>query len=73
MAEQKKLDFELTATTHLPASILPELDDWADRHLSDRSKVLRGILLRVLEMVKEVGGFEQAPREIIDRLRLDPA
>jgi hypothetical protein len=73
MAEQNKLDFERSVSTNLPNSHVVEIDHWADENLSDRSKVLGGILRQAYKIIKEAGGFGKAPSEIIRRLRLDPA
>lgn len=44
--DQKRLDFDITASTRLPGSVLEELDRFADENASDRSKTLRAFILR---------------------------
>ena len=73
MASQPKLDFDVSVSTRLPASDVQAIDEWADRNFSDRSKVLNAILRRVLAMMREVGATEQAPGDVVRRLRLIPA
>jgi len=73
MAEQKQLDFERSVSTNLYNSEILELDRWADMNFSDRSKLCKAILRHVLKKVKEAGGLNQAPSDVIRRLRLDPA
>ena len=71
--EQPKLDFDVTATTKLPASELKLLDDLADINFSDRSKLLRAIIRKFITSVKEQGGFNQSLGDLISRITLRPA
>lgn len=71
--EQTTLDFEVSVSTRLPASELKELDAWAERNFSDRSKFLKAITRTVLRMVRDQGGFEQGLNDVLRRLRLEPA
>lgn len=71
MSDQKKLDFDRSVSTSLPNSQIVKIDRWADANFSDRSKVLGGILRWVIEQIDQTGGFEQAPGDVIRRLRLN--
>jgi metal-responsive CopG/Arc/MetJ family transcriptional regulator len=71
--EQPALDFDVTATTKLPASELKQLDDWADANFSDRSKLLRAVIRKFIASVKEQGGFNQSLGDVIQRLGVRPA
>lgn len=73
MPDQAKLDFEVSVSTRLPASSTRELDDLALRNYTDRSKTLRAVFLRWIEIVKQQGSLEQSLGDLLRRMRLDPA
>jgi len=73
MAEPKKPEFEITVSHRLPESLVASVDQWAARTWRDRAKVLSAICCRVLDMVRQEGGFQQDLSDVLRRLRLDPA
>lgn len=73
MADQKKLDFEISVSTRLPESDVELADGWAAEHFSDRSKILKAIVHTVLAKVREAGATKQSPADVLRRLHLEPA
>ncbi len=73
MAEQNKVEFGITVSHRLPESLVASVDQWANRTWRDRAKILSAICCRVLEMVRQEGGFKQDLSDVLRRLRLDPA
>lgn len=72
MTKQVRPDYDITATTKLDERALRDLDDWADRNYSDRSKVLRAIIMTVLEQIKEQRAFDEPLGNLIQRIKLEP-
>jgi hypothetical protein len=73
MAEQNKVEFDITVSHRLPESLVASVDQWANRTWRDRAKILSAICCRVLEMVRQEGGFKQDLSDVLRRLRLDSA
>lgn len=73
MSDQSKLDFQLTATTKLRASMLTEIDEFASINYSNRSETLRAVIERVWEMVRQQKATRQSLRDLLNRVRLEPA
>ena len=67
------MDVDLTATTKLPLSELQQIDRWASANFSDRSKLLRAIIRKVLASIKDQGGFNQSLGDVVQRITLRPA
>jgi metal-responsive CopG/Arc/MetJ family transcriptional regulator len=64
--------YDISVSTRLPADLVAELDQWAERRWSDRSKTLAGLLTSILRQIREHGGFEQPFESVLGRLRFDP-
>ena len=72
MTEKSKAEFDITVSHRLPESLVASVDVWAQRTWRDRAKILSAICCRVLEMVRQEGGFQQDLSDVLRRLRLDP-
>ncbi|MGD1154547.1 MAG: hypothetical protein ABSA41_01840 [Terriglobia bacterium] len=73
MAEQTKPELDVPVSHRLPESLVASVDQWAQRTWRDRAKILSAICCRVLEMVRQEGGFQQDLSDVLRRLRLDSA
>jgi len=73
MAERKNPEFDITVSHRLPEGLVAHVDQWAARTWRDRAKILSAICCRVLEMVRQEGGFQQDLSDVLRRLHLDPA
>jgi hypothetical protein len=73
MAEQTKPEFDVTVSHRLPESLVASVDQGAQRTWRDRAKIPSAICCRVLEMVRQEGGFRQDLSDALRRLRLDLA
>jgi hypothetical protein len=73
MADITRTEFDVTVSHRLPESLVASVDQWAQRTWRDRAKILSAICCRVLEMVRQEGGFQQDLSDVLRRLRLDSA
>jgi hypothetical protein len=73
VAEQSKLDFEISVSTRLPASMTSELDLFAGQNFTDRSKTLRAFVMTVWEKAKAQGLTSQSLSDLLRRIRFEPA
>jgi hypothetical protein len=73
MADITRTEFDVTVSHRLPESLVASVDQWAQRTWRDRAKILPAICCRVLEMVRQEGGFQQDLSDVLRRLRLDSA
>jgi len=73
MSEQKKLDFDISVSTRLPATTTTELDAYAESNFTDRSKTLRAFFLTAWEKAKAAGLTEQSLGDLLRRMRFEPA
>lgn len=67
-----KASYEISVSTKLDERVVRDLDEWAERGFSDRSKLLRALLMAVLTQVAVQRGFEDPLENVIRRIKLEP-
>ncbi|MBZ5672342.1 MAG: hypothetical protein LAO04_21800 [Acidobacteriia bacterium] len=70
MAEQTKPEFGVTVSHRFPESLVASV---GRRTWRDPARILSAICCRVLEMLRQEGGFQQDLSDALRRLRLDSA